>query len=229
MKLTRESGDVLMEGMICTLDVLAKEHSAGPEVRQEGFEGLDLLSRLVATIVYDDVECRHFAKEFLPETRIGLVPDEDVDAVPLVNAASRLEIDSIKLGTGTEILSPHLEASAAEDSDFDDINTPPDELMEVSVVDIKVVPPLPDARPSQMSVKEGLELVRVRSATSRAWLLIDEATGELVAAPIERATAEESDGRSHVSWWTILTLPWVQNRNPSPRSEKAESTSAFRR
>src|SRR4051812_21784933 len=76
-------------------DVLADVHPAEPDVREQSFERGDLLVGLVPSVVNDDVDGRDLRHEVLPERRVGLVSNENLDAVRGVGGAGRLDVYSV--------------------------------------------------------------------------------------------------------------------------------------
>lgn len=58
-----------------TVDVLAKIDAAGANVRQQLLESDQLLERLMAAVIYDDVQRRNPLAEVTPKSPIGLITD----------------------------------------------------------------------------------------------------------------------------------------------------------
>src|SRR5262249_42062869 len=80
----------------------------GGEMGQQGLERDDLLFRLVASIIDNDIDSWHGRLDPPPETAVGLIADEDLDSAGLVGAARRVNVDTNDLALGTEVVRPHL-------------------------------------------------------------------------------------------------------------------------
>jgi hypothetical protein len=115
--------------------------------------------RRVTTVVNYDVNPRYLIEEIAPETPVGLVPDEDAYTLALVGPARRLDIYTVKSAAVTEVVLPHLEAPAAEDADVEDVDLVPDELPQMSVVDVEVMAPLPQPGTIRVPVEVLLECI----------------------------------------------------------------------
>jgi hypothetical protein len=112
---------------------------------------------LVPAVVDDHVDHWDFFAKGSPKCWICLVADEDSDAVGFVSTAVRLDVDSIYAGTRAEVMSPHPQASSAEDADFDHVYLAADELSEVALVYREVMAPLPDPGALGVVVEIGLK------------------------------------------------------------------------
>src|SRR5205085_942015 len=98
---------------------------------------------------------------------VALVADENLDALALVLAAGFVDVHAIDLAAGSEIVSPHAQATATEHADFHDVHVAADEFCEMAVIRREIVPPLPDARPLRVGVEilpEWIGLLRRQDA-----------------------------------------------------------------
>jgi hypothetical protein len=129
------------------VDVLADIDAAGAEIRQHLLERDDLMLGDMAAIVDKDVDGGRLLPKCPPESRVGLVPDANGDTRAFERPASFMNVDTRDVASGSEILPPHIEAAAAQDSDLDQVDLLADEFLEMTVIDVEVVAPFPDASP----------------------------------------------------------------------------------
>jgi hypothetical protein len=142
-------------------DVFAEVHAPCPHVRKQSFERGDLLGGLVPTVVDYDVYDRNRLAEGLPEPRIPLISDVDLDSIIFSLPAGRLDVDSVDPRLLAKIVLPELKAAPAEDTDLDYMDLTADELREMTMVKIKIVAPLPDPRSLLISIDIDLKRVRL--------------------------------------------------------------------
>jgi hypothetical protein len=131
----------------------------------------DLLFGLMSAVIDDKIKDRHFRSKPAPEFSIGLIADEHFDHAALVALARLLDVNAINVCFGAKIVAPHFEAAAAVYANFKHVGFAISETAEVSMVDVKIVIPLPNAATLPMAVEEiaqrvcslGNLLLRVRS------------------------------------------------------------------
>jgi hypothetical protein len=117
----------------------------------------------MATVIEYDVDVWVPFPEDLPERGISLITDLDPDSLVLVHPACFDDIDSRDSGSRPEIVAPHSQAAAAENTDFHEVNLLPDEAGKVTMVHLEIVLPLPDSSPFGVSIEIGLQGVeRIR-------------------------------------------------------------------
>jgi len=119
--------------------------AAWPQVPQQLLEAYNLLLGQMAAVVYDDIEDRHRLAKFAPELAVSLVADEDLHLAALIDTAGRFDIDAIDMHFGTKIVAPHVQTSAAINADFKEVNLLIAKPVKMTVVNIEVVEPLPNA------------------------------------------------------------------------------------
>lgn len=149
-----------MRGVIVSVDVLTHVYAVGLKVRQERFEGLDLLVSLMAAIVEHYIDPGCLLDKGCPELRVSLVTDEDARVIRFVCFARGFDVDSIHPTGRAKVVVPHPDAAAAVHPDLNNVYLATAELGQVPVVDIEVVPPLDYARSGQMSVEVRLKPIR---------------------------------------------------------------------
>src|SRR5436309_2126584 len=114
----------------------------------------------MASVVNDDVENRDLLPEAPPEITVGLISNEYAHRITFVSFAGRFDVDAIYFAPRSEVVSPHLQAAATVDADFQDVCIASAKTVEVAVVDLKVVVPLPNSAPCLMSGKISPERTR---------------------------------------------------------------------
>ena len=129
-------------------------------MRQQGPQRDDLLAGQVAAVVDDDVDSRHLLHEATPEPAVCLIADEDPDVVAFVRPTGVLDVHSVDVAASAKIVLPHGEASTAEDADLHDMDLSADELGKVSVIDLEVVAPFPNAWTLGVRIEVGLQRIR---------------------------------------------------------------------
>ena len=115
---------------------------------QQLFQGHDLLLHKMAAIVDHYVEQRNIATKTLPEVSIGLVANKHMDVLIFVSFAGCCNIDTIDMRVWPEVVPPHFQTATTIDTDFQNVYVLPLETAEMTVVDFKVMIPLPDAASS---------------------------------------------------------------------------------
>jgi hypothetical protein len=106
----------------------------------------DLLFRLVSSVVDKDVDNWNFLLQPFPEIAIRLIADEYPSSLIFIRFTFLLNVHADHATTWPKIVLPHPQATAAENSDFQHRYFAPAKLLEVSMVDVEVVFPLPDTR-----------------------------------------------------------------------------------
>jgi hypothetical protein len=79
------------------MDVLTHVDPAWPHIRHEFLERDDLLLRLMAAIVDDDVHDRNVLAELLPEGAIGLIAHENAGVLVFVNLARIVDVNAVNV------------------------------------------------------------------------------------------------------------------------------------
>lgn len=111
---------------------------------EQFFQGRDLLLGKVTSVVDHYVEQWNIATKTLPEVSIGLVANKHMDVLIFVGFAGCRNIDAIDMRLRPEVVPPHLQTATAIDTDFQNVYVLPSETPEMTVVDFKVMIPLPD-------------------------------------------------------------------------------------
>jgi hypothetical protein len=114
----------------------------------------DLLFGLVSAVIDDKIKERHFPPKLAPEISIGLIADKHFDQVVLVGLACWFDVNAINVSFGAKIVAPHFKAAAAVNANFKHVGFATSETAEVSMVDVKIVIPLPNAATLPMAVEE---------------------------------------------------------------------------
>jgi len=140
--------------------VLAEVDAALGDAGEQLLEGGDLLRHGVAAVVDQDVDARHALRDRAQEAAVGLVADEDLDAVFLERLAVRVDVDAVDARLRTEVLAPQLQRAAVVDAELDDGHVGAAKARHVLVVDAEVVGPLLH-QPALVLVEQALEVVRL--------------------------------------------------------------------
>jgi hypothetical protein len=96
------------------------------------------------SVIDEDIQLWQLFFDMSPKHRIRLISDEYFSTVIPIGLAGRFNVDAINTASGPEIILPHPETSSAVDTDLHDMDFFADKLAEVSVINLKVVHPLPD-------------------------------------------------------------------------------------
>ena len=111
-------------------------------------QGHDLLLHKMAAIVDYYIEQWNIATKTLPEVPIGLVANKHADVLIFVSFAGCCNIDTKDMRVWPEVVPPHFQTASAVDTDFQNMCVLSLETAEMTVVDFKVMIPLPDAASS---------------------------------------------------------------------------------
>ena len=144
IEVMRKAINVRREGVENPTDILAKVDAAQSQVRKQLFKRDDLVLGEMATIVDHDIQRWNFLFEPFPKTPIALIANEYPDGVAFIGSTRRLDIDPVDPATRSEIILPHFQAAATVDSYLQNVDFTIPKAAEMSVVNIKVVDPLPD-------------------------------------------------------------------------------------
>ena len=165
IEVVSQAGNVIDHGVALDSDVFAEIDPAEAEMGEQLLEGNDLVLGDVAAVIDHDVERRDLVAK-RPERSIGLIAHENGGALVLVAPAILGNIDAVDPAARPEVLFPHAETSAAVHADFQDVDLTSHELGKVAVVDLEIVPGLPDAWAFQVRIEVLLQ--RIWLATGRA-------------------------------------------------------------
>src|SRR5262249_35611815 len=100
---------------------------------------------MVAAIVDQHIQPGHLRLDLLPEAAVALIANEDLGPFVFIGLAGTLYVNAVDVTLGAEILPPHPEASAAIDADFQQVQFSASELLQVTMVNIEVMIPFPNA------------------------------------------------------------------------------------
>src|SRR5579872_4617467 len=100
----------------------------------------------VASIIDDDIEPAHLADHRAEKCRIGLRPDPHLRETQTELGAGGIDVDPEYDGVFPQIVSPHLQRSAARYADLQQAHLGPSEPAEMAVVDIQITAPLANLR-----------------------------------------------------------------------------------
>jgi hypothetical protein len=156
---TREPIDERVEGVPRETHVLAYVDAPRADVGQQAFERDRLLVGTVAAVIDHHVDRRRAGQVAAPELGVGLIADEDLNALGCERSALWVDVHSRQPGSRTEIIAPHLQAAAAEHADFKDMDGLPAETLQMPVIDLEVVPALEQAPTLCMRVEVRLKRV----------------------------------------------------------------------
>jgi hypothetical protein len=149
------------------VDVLTQVNAAWTNMAEHFFKRDDLLFGQMPPIVHQNINCRDLLPKSAPEVAIGLITNEDLGSVSLVELASWLNVNPVNSASRPKIVRPHVEAAAAVDSHLHNVDLAANELFEVAMVDFKVMVPFPDASARLMSVEVRAERILL------FWRLVD--------------------------------------------------------
>src|SRR5882672_590624 len=135
------------------MDVFTEKNSSRANVRQHFFQRNDLLPNLVAAIIDQNINSGHRSPKRLPEVAILLVTNEDFDTIVFIAPAGFFDVDAINMAVLAKILPPHLQASTAENANLNNVNFAPDELAEVSMINVEIMLPFPDPTADSVGVE----------------------------------------------------------------------------
>jgi hypothetical protein len=95
-------------------------------------------------------------------------------------------------------VAPHTEAAAAEHADFDQMNVPVTEALQVAFVDREIVPPLEDPQPFDVGVKVPFKLTRrLRGTVARRVERVPESLTPTYAPPTAQLIGSPSRPAPH--------------------------------
>lgn len=192
VKMTYQAADVSREMMVNSVNIFTKIYSAGPEVRKSFLQRHNLVLWGVPSIIDDNVERWNLLFETLPKETIGLITDKHSGAFFFINPALLLNIDPINFALCTEIFLPHPETAPAVDANLQNIYFSSDKLPEVTVINIKIMFPFPNASSRFVGIKvisQGIS-GRVQAGCAQAGLV-----GWKVDLPISREDVSPVDSR----------------------------------
>lgn len=138
-----ETIDISVIRLKRTVHLLAEINASGGDVWKHGLESGNLLLRLVAAIVDQDINLRDLLPKRPPKQRVRLVADEDSGSVLFVDTASGFDVDTIDVTSVTEVFVPHRQASTTVDSNLHEVDFPADKPPKVALVDVEVMAPFP--------------------------------------------------------------------------------------
>ena len=162
MQLIDQAGNVGGKGVAFGMNILTDIDATRAQMRQHLLQTHLLLPRRMTAVVDDDVERWDVTTEACPERPILLVADMNRHILGLICHSAVVEIHPVNVGSFTEIRLPHPQTTAAEDADFSELDLLSPEFGKVSVVNLEVMPPLPDSRSGMISVKKLLQRIRRR-------------------------------------------------------------------
>src|SRR6267143_1966127 len=157
----------------------------------------------MAAIVDNDVNVRNLMFEPPPEIAVALIAYENLDGAVLVRLTSGLDIDAINLAARSKVILPHFQTTAAVDPDLEDAGCAIPKSIKVSVVNVKVMLPLPDSGSLFVCFKEEPQRVGLVWRVHR----FDGCSPELVETPSSVAAPEHTH------------LPQDSKRVPKPPNE----------
>jgi hypothetical protein len=119
------------------------------------------------SVVDQDVEPRNFLPEPTPKLAISLITDEYSERLVLKGPTFLPYIKSVQMTPWTEILPPHFEATRAKYTHLQNMNFSPNKLLEMPMVNVKVMRPFPNALTRFSGIEENLQRVEnIRGAGS---------------------------------------------------------------
>jgi len=142
----------------------------------------------MTAIVDNDVNVLNLMFEPPPEIAVALIAYENLDTAFLVHLTSGLDIDSINLAVRSKVILPHFQTTAAKDPDLEDADSAIPKSIKVSVVNVKVMLPLPDSRSLFVCFKKEPQRVGLAWRVHR----FDGRTPELVKTPGSVAAPEHT-------------------------------------
>src|ERR1700680_479079 len=122
-----EGANELREPVAHAVHVLADVDAPWPKVGEHFFQGGRLLLLRVTAVVDQDVHLRNSLAKALPHRAVRLISDVDRDLRRLMRHALRIDVYPVPPAAWPEVMPPHRQAAAAEDSDLDDDGIASDE------------------------------------------------------------------------------------------------------
>lgn len=147
MELLSQGADVKMEMIFAAVDVLAEIDSPRAKMGEHLLKRCDLLMDKVAAVIDNHIKRWNFGTHALPKSSICLIPDQNGDSLSFIDAAGRFDVHTEDTAAIAEIGTPHVEAAAAIDADFENVDWFADKLGKMAIIDVKVVLPLPQTWP----------------------------------------------------------------------------------
>jgi hypothetical protein len=117
---------------------------------------------LVSAVVDQNVHHGHGLPEPFPEPPVGLIANVDRRLDVLIHPAGWLDVHPVKPTARPEVVLPHQQTAAAVDADLDDRDLATDELVQVAVIEFKVMQPLPHPRSFLHAIEIGSQGVARR-------------------------------------------------------------------
>src|SRR5689334_9191075 len=94
-------------------------------------------------VVDDYIEHRHFPLEAFPKLSVCLVTYENLHRPVFVGFAPGLNVHSVYLASRTKIFLPHLQAAAAVNSDFQNVNILATKATKMPFINLEVMVEFP--------------------------------------------------------------------------------------
>src|SRR5262245_57751797 len=116
-------------------------------MREHLFKRCNLLLGVVSSIINKNIDARDGLSHSFPKLPVALITDQYLNPVRPIGLASLLYVDTVHLATFAEVLSPHREAAPAINPDLHHMDIAANKSCKVAMIDIKVMSPLPNARP----------------------------------------------------------------------------------
>lgn len=117
------------------------------------FQRDNLLVCFVSTIIHHNVEFGNLLFEGTPKLSIGLVTYKYSRRVIFIDLTVLFDVNSIYVTIFSKILLPHEQAATAIHPYFKNMNFPVYELLKISMINIEIMIPFPNARAAHQIVE----------------------------------------------------------------------------
>src|ERR1700704_730528 len=142
------------------MNIFTKVNTSRAHMREQFFQGDELLFRKVPSIVDDDIDKGCGLLHVRPERPIGLVTDENLCPLVFKGATRLMDIPPVDFSVLSKILFPHQKTAAAVNTDLQHVDLSTDESVKVSLIDIEIVSPLPNSRSFLVRLEIRRHLIR---------------------------------------------------------------------